>query len=229
MEHWGARFREIREKKNLSQYDVARALEKDTTQISRYERGSGAKTITKSLERILKEVFTLEEIEYIKNGEVNTAGVVEESTPAYGLADDKIEIPYYSEVYASAGGGSDATNMQMVSPISISKEMLSVEMGVQHAKGLTIINASGDSMKPTIKSGDKMLVYPLEYENFQDGSIYVIMCGSSLLVKRVWFNPVTKVYTLASDNVEVKNIELTLDEQSDCRFVGRVVGCLATF
>jgi len=104
-----------------------------------------------------------------------------------------------------------------------------MEMGVSHAKGVSIINAAGDSMKPTIKSGDKMLVYPLEHESFQDGSIYVLMCGSALLVKRVWFNPVTKVYTLASDSEGVANIELTMDESSDCRFVGRVVGCLATF
>ena len=64
------------------------------------------------------------------------------------------------------------------------------------------------------------------FQRFKDGGVYVIMCANVLLVKRVTFDPMTKEYTLISDNGKVSPVTLTIDEASDCRFVGRVVGHL---
>ena len=63
-------------------------------------------------------------------------------------------------------------------------------------------------------------------KGFKDGGIYVIMCGSDLYVKRVWRDPLSKEYTLASDNDKVADLKLSIDESSECHFVGRVVGHL---
>ena len=145
---------------------------------------------------------------------------------SYGHKNGSVSIPYHKEVYASAGGGSDATSMVGTSPITFSKEFLNNYLGIHNLQGLSIISAAGDSMNPTIKSGELMFVYPVKNEGFKDGGIYVVMCGDALLVKRVWLNPVTKEYTLSSDNDTVEDQVLTMDEGSDCRFVGRVVGHL---
>ena len=68
MENWGFRFKELRKKHKLSQYEIGRFLEKDVTQISRYETGNGAKTLSRNLKRILNVVFTDDEIAYIEKG-----------------------------------------------------------------------------------------------------------------------------------------------------------------
>jgi len=151
--------------------------------------------------------------------------IVQEADGLYKQA-DQVSIPYHKEVYASAGGGSDATNMLNTSPISFSRSFLNSFLGVYNVNGLSIINASGNSMEPTIKSGELMFVYPINGEEFKDGGVYVLMCSDKLLVKRVTFNPLTKEYTLVSDNGNVDPVTLTIDEGDDCRFVGRVVGHL---
>ncbi len=154
--------------------------------------------------------------------------MVNEASVAYGSRGGKelVNIPYHASVYASAGGGSDATSMVESSPVTFSRGFLNSFLGIYNVNGLSIINAAGDSMAPTIKSGELMFVYPMENEGFKDGSIYVVMCGDALLVKRVWINPITKEYTLKSDSVEVEPIVMKLDEASGCHFVGRVVGHL---
>jgi len=155
-------------------------------------------------------------------------GMVNEASVAYGSRGGKelVNIPYHASVYASAGGGSDATSMVESSPVTFSRGFLNSFLGIYNVNGLSIINAAGDSMAPTIKSGELMFVYPMENEGFKDGGIYVVMCGGALLVKRVWLNPITQEYTLKSDSVEVDPIVMKLDEASGCHFVGRVVGHL---
>lgn len=224
MQTWAERFKEIRGKKGLSQYEIGRSIEKDVTQISRYESG-GTKTFTRALQRALKDIFSDAEIEYIKNGD-KIPSEVEEPSLAYGIHTENVTIPYHREVYASAGGGSDATCIVETSPVTFSKTFLNSYLGIHNLKGLSIINAAGDSMKPTIRSGAMMFVYPIENEGFKDGGVYVLMCGDALLVKRVWLNPTTSTYTLRSDNETVSDMTLTIDEGSECHFVGRVVGHL---
>jgi len=166
------------------------------------------------------------EKKWLEHGDTDEPSFVSDIPIAYGRKNGSVSIPYHKEVYASAGGGSDATSMVGTSPITFSKEFLNNYLGIHNLQGLSIISAAGDSMKPTIKSGELMFVYPVENEGFKDGGIYVIMCGDALLVKRVWLNPVTREYTLSSDNNTVKDQVLTMDEGSDCHFVGRVVGHL---
>lgn len=139
---------------------------------------------------------------------------------------DQVIIPYYKDVYASAGGDAQNHDAHRASPVTFSKEFLNTFLGIYNLKGISIINAAGDSMEPTIKSGELMFVAPMENEEFKDGGVYVIMCGNVLLVKRVTFNPLSGEYTLVSDNGRVDPVTISIDESSDCRFVGRVVGHL---
>ena len=71
MEFWGKRLKEIREKHEFSQKEVGDVLEKDITQVSRYERGSGAKKMPKYFNLDLRTIFTDKEIIYIKTGKNN--------------------------------------------------------------------------------------------------------------------------------------------------------------
>ena len=230
MQYWFERFKELRVKKKMSQGKMARVLGIDSSSVSRYERskelGKEDVDLTENFLMRLGKFFTEEEIEYIENGKPTQGNdIVSDAGTLYTQA-DQVSIPYHKEVYASAGGGSGNHSMAETSPITFSKHFLNTFLGIYNLKGLSIINAAGDSMDPTIKSGELMFVYPMENEDFKDGGVYVLMCSDVLLVKRVTFNPLTKEYTLLSDNGKVDPVELTIDEASDCRFIGRVVGHL---
>jgi phage repressor protein C with HTH and peptisase S24 domain/DNA-binding XRE family transcriptional regulator len=68
---WYERLREIREKHGMSQAEFGRAIGKDATQVSRYERGV-VKKFPNALYKLLMGIFPEEEIDYIEHGENST-------------------------------------------------------------------------------------------------------------------------------------------------------------
>ena len=144
--------------------------------------------------------------------------------------DDFIKIPYYPETFAAAGAG--AYNYEEApKSITFTKTFLEDLLELTIFKGLHIINAIGDSMPPTIESGDKLFVLPFEVENckVREGGIYVISCNFGVLVKRIYFNPFTKELILKSDNKEIPDITISGDELDGCQIIGRVVGSIKKF
>ena len=144
--------------------------------------------------------------------------------------DNFIKIPYYPEIFAAAGAG--AYNYEEASKsITFTKVFLEDLLELTIFQGLHIINAIGDSMSPTIESGDKLFVLPFEVENCKarEGGIYVISCNFGVLVKRIYFNPFTKELILKSDNKEIPDITITGDELDGCQIIGRVVGSIKKF
>lgn len=145
-------------------------------------------------------------------------------------SNDKIEIPYYPETFAAAGAG--AYNYEEApKSITFTKTFLEDLLELTIFKGLHIINAIGDSMSPTIESGDKLFVLPFEVENckVREGGIYVISCNFGVLVKRIYFNPFKKELILKSDNKEIPDITISGDELDGCQIIGRVVGSIKKF
>lgn len=64
---------------------------------------------------------------------------------------------------------------------------------------LAVIEADGDSMKPTIRKSDHMLVGKTQTNPRRDG-IYVICWDGWINVKRVTTDPARRVITVSSDN-----------------------------
>lgn len=138
-----------------------------------------------------------------------------------------VSIPYFEDTYAAAGHG--AINYEEAPrPMSFDKTFLQKQFGIMSCKNLHIINAIGNSMEPTLKEGELLMVNPFENEgmNIKDGGIYVISCNNSVLVKRVNFNPINGKVILISDNKEYSDIHIEKSDFSTCTIVGRVVGHL---
>ena len=65
---------------------------------------------------------------------------------------------------------------------------------------LTIIRVEGDSMAPTLRAGDDILLDPADCsERLRDG-IYVLRVDDVLVVKRLALNPIGRRVTVHSDN-----------------------------
>jgi len=141
-----------------------------------------------------------------------------------------VEFPYFEETYASAGGGA-INYAEAKKPIAFDKTFLEKTLGIKVFKNLHIINATGNSMEPTIKEKSLLFVNPFENESCQikDGGIYVITCNNSTFVKRINHNPITGVVKLKSDNSQYEDMIITGQEFESCIIIGRVVGHFSNF
>ena len=139
--------------------------------------------------------------------------------------EDIVEIPYLAHTYASAGAG--AINYEEF-PIAMSfdRAFLKTQLNITHYKNLHVINSSGDSMHPTIKEGELLFVIPFEDDGavIRSGSIYIIYCRDTILVKRVYNDPFAETITIKSDNKAHEDIIITGEEFKDCKIISRVIG-----
>ena len=102
----------------------------------------------------------------------------------FGNSDDEHEIAYvdyYSDVFASCGNGSIVFSTEK-SKLPIATSMIS---GYSKNKLYSMINASGNSMSPTIDNGDKLIVEHWQGDQIQDNKIYVFCYNSEFFVKRL--------------------------------------------
>ena len=87
----------------------------------------------------------------------------------------------------------------------------------------------GDSMAPTISSGDKVIIDTSEKGRFPspDG-IFAIWDGLGIAIKRIELIPNSNPPTLKiiSDNPKHSSYERKVD---DCRIIGRIVSAIKRF
>lgn len=83
-----------------------------------------------------------------------------------------------------------------------------------------IINAIGDSMSPTINSGD-MVWIDISCKTPRADGLYVIVIGDAMSIKRLQINPFTGSVTIKSDNQRYD--DYTADTPDDIRVVGKII------
>ncbi len=225
---YGERLRKVRKKLGLTQNEFAKAIGlKNKQTISDIENGKQQRLSVKN-ELNFCEKYNID-ISWLQMGKfdmstskTNDGDRVKEPYVDYG---DSITLAYYPEVYTKVNKGS-YLSLQNTKPISFSKKFIELHLGLANYKDMFIIDSVGESMEPTLKNGALLFVNPMknEEEGVRDGSIYMMICDNSMLVKRVLHNPIDKIHTLISDNSTHDDITLATLEESGCDFVGRVVG-----
>lgn len=136
-----------------------------------------------------------------------------------------VNISYFKDTYAAAGAG--AINYEKAPMVmAFDKDFLKVQLGITVFKHLHIIHAIGNSMYPTIQTGEMLFVNPFENEDLKirDKDIYVINTPNGILVKRIKIHPIKPIYILVSDNPDDEDIILEGDDFNSCKIVGRVIG-----
>ena len=157
----------------------------------------------------VSEIFKIEEFFNIKIFSDNRA---EEENIAY--------IDYYSNVFASCGTGSivfseDKTQIPIATFLidKFSKQ-----------KRYSIINATGNSMAPTIDSGDKLVVEHWTGDQIQDNKIYVFCFNNEFFVKRLSKN--LDEIIIKSDNSDYRTRTISGDTISELTLIGKIVGVI---
>lgn len=148
-----------------------------------------------------------------------------EETPASNTIREKLKdnismIISYEGINVSAGFGSfneGTTEPDGEEPYS---DELLARLGVK-AHHCAVFWANGNSMSPTIESGDQMLV-DLSKKEIQGNKIYLVQNGESVWVKRVkieW----DSVELISYNKEEYRPIRISADEAQNLQIIGQVV------
>ncbi|HEY0445041.1 MAG TPA: S24 family peptidase [Allosphingosinicella sp.] len=109
-----------------------------------------------------------------------------------------VEVPRL-DIGASAGPGAFAGDEAARAHIAFDPQWLR-RLAPGDPARLSIITVAGDSMEPTLRDGDEILVDRGDAaERLRDG-IYVLRIDDALLVKRVALNPAERRLSIGSDN-----------------------------
>ena len=136
------------------------------------------------------------------------------------LDDNITYIDYYNNVFASCGSGS----------IVFSEEKTQIPIATffienfSKQKKYSIINASGNSMAPTIDSGDKLVIEHWFGDQIQDNKIYVFCFNNEFFVKRLSKN--LDEIIIKSDNSDYRTRTISGETISELVLIGKVVGVI---
>lgn len=136
-----------------------------------------------------------------------------------GLVDQGyILIPRY-DVQAAAGPGALAGVEHVLDYMAFREDWVRRSLGID-PRHLVLISASGDSMEPTIRTGDLLLI-DTSITRLRDDAIYVIVRNGELVVKRLqrFFRGAIAV---RSDNPAYTEETLDNGEAEELRVAGRV-------
>lgn len=131
-------------------------------------------------------------------------------------------IDYYTDVFASCGNGNIVFSEEKTQ-LPISTLLIN---GFSRQKTYSIINASGNSMAPTIENGDKLIVEHWNGTQIQDNKIYVFCFNNEFFVKRLSKN--LDEIIIKSDNPEYRIRTIDRNSTNEVIIVGKIVGVIKT-
>lgn len=134
-----------------------------------------------------------------------------------------VYLDYYADVFASCGCGSIIFSEDKIK-LAVSTLLVN---GYSKQKTYSIINASGDSMAPTINNGDKLIVEHWNGEQIQDNKIYVFCFNNEFFVKRLSKN--LDEIIIKSDNPEYRIRTINGTTTTELILIGKIVGAIKSF
>lgn len=132
-------------------------------------------------------------------------------------AQDIVYIDYYTDVFASCGSGNIVFSTEKVK-LPVASSLISE---YSKNKVYSMINATGNSMSPTIDSGDKLIVEHWNGSQIKDNKIYVFCYNNEFFVKRLSKN--LDEIIIKSDNPEYRIRTISGDSIRDLTLVGQIV------
>lgn len=190
----------LAEERGTSLSALSRMIDKNPSYLQQFVRKGSPRKLEESDRAMLARFFGVAESEL--------GGPQEKSVAQW------VDIPRLP-LRASAGPGAEVAGERAVGSFRFSPKWLR-DQGLQAGR-LSAISVSGDSMEPTLRDGDEILV-DHALSAIRDG-IYVVRLDGALLVKRLDTRRVDRVILL-SDNRNYPEIEC---DPAAVEVIGRVV------
>lgn len=229
----GEKIFALREEQGITQEELAKELNITSRTLQNYEYGISEPKFDTIKQ--LSKLFNVNIDFFTSSNDVvsqNKKDVVSSRKPVVSpknstvkkqdlkLSQDNFSVPYFDDVYASAGGGyiNDENPPKM---IEFSKSFLRDYLGTVEFSRLNVIKSKGDSMEPTIPKNALLFI---RLGDVEEGQICVARIEDELYVKRLQKRPVVK---LISDNPDYDPITLQPDENFE--IIGCVIGYIKKF
>lgn len=136
------------------------------------------------------------------------------------LEDQFVYVPHY-KIEAAAGFGSIIDSEQIINYLAFHKDWIRNRLRVS-LEGLALINVIGDSMEPTLRHNDLILI-DMAQRTIKDGLLYVLRIENNLIVKRLE-RLLDGTIKLRSDNAIYSDQLLNpKNEDEHPQIVGRVI------
>lgn len=223
------RFRELREKKGLSQKALGDLVGVSQVAVMKIEQGKTLRPRNLTdFARVLgvsPDWLLYGEEGYSEGGNSqepsNVAGFLpleawDSKTP---LDDDDAELPFYMEVELSAGNGSTIQLETNGPKLRFSKSTLKRQgVSIDHA---ACVKVSGNSMEPVIPDGATVGV-DTAFTNIVDGEMYAINWAGELYVKVLTRKPGGGLRIRSFNVDEYPDENLSPDEAQSVKVIGRV-------
>lgn len=196
---------------------ASKILKKSSATVERYKAGSDIS---------FKGAFRLTKAAGLTTEWLATGRMVPDAIPALleGQPAAKnralVNIPMIKAA-ASAGGGALVADEDAAAAVAFNEQYLRSTWNVSPAE-LFCMPADGESMEPTIKSGEFLLVSRADHHKTPGDGIYIVRLEGDLLVKRIQRLPGGRVM-ISSDNPAYKPYEIKLDDGTDFTVLGKVV------
>lgn len=129
-------------------------------------------------------------------------------------------IDYYSDVFASCGNGNIVFSDEKIK-LPLSTLLIN---NFSKQKKYSMINASGNSMSPTIDNGDKLIVEHWNGTQIQDNKVYVFCFNNEFFVKRLSKN--LDEIIIKSDNPEYRIRTINGSTVEELMLIGKIVGII---
>ncbi|MBX7535757.1 S24 family peptidase [Qipengyuania sp. GH1] len=203
-----ARLVELTEKSRTSLASLSAMLGRNPSYLQQFVRKGSPRKLEEADRRKLAEFFGVDEVELGADPDLQRAGKTGDLQTV-----DFIAVPRLA-LDASAGPGAFSAEEISFDAFRFSRRWLR-EMGLEGAD-LSAIRVEGDSMEPTLRSGDEIFVD----RNKRSGEgIHVVRIGDTLHVKQVQASAPGRI-TLISANEAYAPIDLAREE---VEVIGRVV------
>lgn len=211
-----------------AQSRLAEKLDKPQNFISRCLGPSdrpGAKTIGESMAREVEEAFGLPKYALDSLGLGNSDTIDVERLPAALAQKIKsyrpvVEVPRF-DIAASMGPGTEPPEMNMVvEHMRLDANWVRQNLVYTSTDNLRLISGRGDSMAPTIRNGDALLV-DSGVTSVESDAIYFFLMRGQQHVKRIQRN--LDGLTIISDNGQYREIDVPGDREGDIQVLAQII------
>lgn len=200
------RLLQLSRERGVSLSELSRLIGRNPSYLQQFIRKGSPRKLEETHRRMLAQFFGIDE------GELGAPEEISSTTSR--IAQDWIDLPRLA-LGASAGPGAVPAQEEAIGAFRFSARWLR-EHGYDPGQ-LSAIAVIGDSMEPTLRDGDEILV-DRSPSPLRDG-IHVLRLDDALLVKRTDTGRPGRI-TLISDNPSYRPIEVSSAEPE---VIGRVV------
>lgn len=117
-------------------------------------------------------------------------------------------------------GAAEVSDLAVVEKIQVTEEWFNQNVSRYRRSGYDIVNASGDSMEPTINDGDVVIIDKRDCDVMKEG-VFCVAYSGGIFLKRVQILP--EGIQFLSDNQLYKPIVARGQEIESVKIIGRVV------